>query len=376
MKILFVASLHHPEALRTAQSATPPGQEAPLFPPSMAQHFWEKALRKRGHTLAVFYRNLPVWGGGERTTAQHTESITARKLINALFNRIPARANPDIRQRNRRLIEQARAFQPDVVWMVGDNHVIYPETLAQIKRETHAKILYFCGTSPLIFNPVLDRAAARLYDLVLVNDYYHGIQWRELGAPRMVCLPIVGCDPDFHRPYRLTNDERRQYACEVAFVGTLVPDHLYSRRVRALEALRDFDLGIWSVHEVPPSLRKHYRGPALGESVPRILSAAKICFNNHGDFMLYGGNIRLFEVGGAGVFQITDDVPGVHEWFTPGESIVTFADEDDLRAKVAYYLVHDAERAGIAAAGQAQCYAQHTYDVRAARLEALIAQLD
>jgi spore maturation protein CgeB len=375
LKILFIAPVHHPEELRAARTATPPGEIPPLFPPSVAQHFWEKALRKRGHTLAAFYRTDPAFGVGERQTVRHTRGITPGKLVRAAMTRLPPRANPDLRLRNQRLIEQARAFEPDILWLVGDNNVIYPETLAQIKHETRAKLLYFCGTSPQIFAPALDRAAARLYDIVFANDYYHGIQWRELGTPRMVCLPIVGCDPAFHHPYPLTDEERARYACEVAFVGTLVPDHLYSRRVQALEALREFDLGIWSVHEVPPSLHAHFRGPALGETVPRILSAAQISINPHGDFMLYGGNIRLFEIAAAGVFQIADDLPGTRQWFTSGENIVTYASPDDLHAKVRHYLAHPDERTHIAAAGQAHVYAAHTYDVRAAALEREIADL-
>ena len=113
--------------------------------------------------------------------------------------------------------------------MVGDNRVIYPETLGAIKAEVGCKLLYASGTSPIVFSKPIDRAAMTLYDLVLVNDYYHGIQWLELGAKRMECLPISGCDPDFHRPYDLTDEERATYACDIAFVGTLVPDHLYSR---------------------------------------------------------------------------------------------------------------------------------------------------
>ncbi|MCL4248462.1 MAG: glycosyltransferase [Anaerolineae bacterium] len=375
MRILFIAPIHHPEQLRAAREATPAGETPPLFPPSVAQFFWEKALRKRGHTLAAFYRTDPVIGGGERTTTRHTQGMTPGKLVNAALGRIPPRLNPDLRLRNTRLIEQARAFRPDLVWMVGDNNVIYPETLAQIKRETGTKIVYFCGTSPIIFCPAIDRAAARLYDLVISTDYYHGIQWRELGAPRMVNMPIVACDPDFHKPYPLSDAERQQYACDIAFVGTLTPDHLYSHRVRALEALRDFDIGIWSVHEVPPSLRRFARGKALGEQTMRILGAAKIGVNTHGDFALWGGNIRLFETAAAGIFQITDDRPGVRDWFTPGENIVTYSDEDDLREKVAYYLAHDDERTRIAAAGQAHVYSAHSYDVRAAELERLVAEL-
>ena len=64
MRILFVASLHHREVLEKAIAATPPGQQPPLFPPSMGQYFWDKALRKRGHVTDVFYRNVPIIGGG------------------------------------------------------------------------------------------------------------------------------------------------------------------------------------------------------------------------------------------------------------------------------------------------------------------------
>lgn len=376
MKILFVASLHHPEALRAAVAATPPGETPPLFPPSMSQHFWEKALRKRGHTLEVFWRNQPaIQIGGSGSTRRHSQGITPRKLVEAAINRVPPQMNPDIRLRNTRLIEQARAFRPDVLWMVGDNTVIYPETLSAIKRETGCKIVYACGTSPIVFSRPIDRAAARLYDLVMASDYYHGIQWRELGAPRMEVLPLAACDPDFHHPYELTPDERAKYTCDIAFVGTLVPDHLYSRRVRALEALTDFDLGIWSVHDVPPSLRRFVRGKALGEDMLHILSASKLCFNTHGDFVFYGGNLRLFEVAGAGICQVTDDLPGTRLWFPTlpdGETIVTYANEDDLRAKVAYYLAHDEERLAVAKRAQAHVYAHHTYDARAAKFEELL----
>ncbi|MBL8165212.1 MAG: glycosyltransferase, partial [Anaerolineae bacterium] len=263
---------------------------------------------------------------------------------------------------------------PDWLWMVGDNTVIYPATLETIKREMGSKIVYSTGTSPIVFSRPVERAAARLYDLVLVNDYYHGVQWLELGARAMECLPVVACDPAFHHPYTLTAEQRAAFTCDIAFVGTLIPDALYGRRIRALEALRDFDLGIWSVHDVPASLRGNVRGQALGEDMLEVLSAAKMTINVHGDFMRYGGNMRLFEAAAVGVLQISDDLPGTRQWFQPGETIVTFSDLDDLRAKVAYYLAHDAERERIVAQAQAHVYANHTYEQRAAHLETLLEQ--
>jgi hypothetical protein len=373
MRILFVASLHHPEALAEAVAKTPAGQAPPLFPPSMAQHFWEKALLRRGHVLEVFFRNEPAFGGGIKSH-RHTNRITPGKVLGALARRLPT-LNPDYRLRNKRLIEKAKAFAPDVLWLIGDNTIIYPETIAQIKAEHGCKVVYASGTSPIVFGHQMELRAAPLYDLVLVNDYYHGIQWLELGAGQMQCLPIAAIDPEFHHPYALTEAEQAAYQCEIAFVGTLLPDHLYSERVKALSALTEFDLGIWSVHEVPAHLKPALRGGALGETMMRIMSAAKICINPHGNFMRYGGNQRLFEASAAGILQITDNLPGIPEWFTPGENILVYTDAADLKAQVSHYLHDEAARLALAEKARQHVYTHHTYDNRVQQVEVLLAAL-
>lgn len=371
-RVLFIASLHHPEQLRAEQAQAPVGR-IPRFPTSMGQHFWERAMLKRGWEVDVFWRNLSGFGNGDiRALRQafHSERLTPLKVINALLRRLPPEANPDIRRRNTRLLAQALAQKPDILWLVGDNTVIYAETLAAIKEQVGCRLVYASGTSPIVFSHAIERRAARLYDLVLVNDYYHGIQWLELGAPRMECLPIAAIDPDFHFPQPLDDDARRAYACDVTFVGTLVPRHLYSERQRALEALADVELGIWSVHDVPPALRPYYRGKALGAEMMRVLSAATISLNIHGDFMRYGGNMRLFESAAVGAFQIVDDRPGIRDWFAIGEHVVVYRDHDELRRLVAHYLARPDERQRIAHAARQHVYQHHTYDQRLARVAA------
>jgi hypothetical protein len=373
MKILFVASLHHPAELDRARRAAAPGND-PIFPPSQGHYFWVKALRKLGHECAVFWRSESAWPWARSGQLRMTQRLTLTRAVGALLARTPA-LNPDFRLRNRRLLQQAARLHPDVIILTGDNGVILPDTLARLKADHGATVVYGCGTSPVVFSRPVERAAAPLYDLVVANDFYHAIQWRELGTPRAETLPMAAIDPDFHYPYTLSETEQRDYACDVAVVGTFVPHRLYSERVAALEALHEFDLGIWSVHEVPPALRPYYRGPALGEQMLRVTRAAKITVNPHGDFMRYGGNMRLFEACGVGTFQIVDDRPGVHAWFTVGEHLVTYRDPDHLRELVAYYLAHDDERVRIAAAGQAHVHAHHTYDQRMIRLMELVNEI-
>jgi hypothetical protein len=376
MKILIVADLHHPEELAKARQAPLKPEDQPLlFPPSQGAFFWTRALRRLGHQVEAFIRSDPALFGAR---ASRLNRFTGRRglgtLATALAQRAP-RLHPDYRLRNRRFYERVARMRPDAIFLTGGNWVIYPETVAAVKAEFGPAIVYLSGVSPIVFSNAIERAAARSYDLVIVNDRYHGIQWRELGARRMETLPMSACDPEFHHTFDLTDAEREQFACDVGFVGTLIPSNLYGERIAALEALRDFDLGIWSVHEVPPALRPYYRGPALGEQMLRVTCGARLTVNTHGDFMRYGGNMRLFEACGVGTFQIADDRPGVSEWFVPGEHLVTYRDHDHLRELVATYLAHDDERGRIAAAGQAHVHAHHTYDQRMARLMALVEEI-
>lgn len=369
MRFLFVASLHHPpdQAARSAAHAAEPQ----TFPPSQGHHFWVRSLTKMGHTCDVFWRSASLWPWRRTRALRMTEKMTLGRALGALAAPLPWN-QLDLRWRNRRLLERARAFRPDVIVMVGGNEVIVPATLASLRRDLRSFVVYACGTSPIVFSHPIERRAARLYDLVVCNDLYHAVQWQELGAARAEVLPLSAVDPTFHRRREPAIGEPAFEASDIGFVGTLVPRELYSRRIAALESLREFDLAIWSVHEVPASLQSAYRGPALGERMVQAISSAKIVVNPHADFMRYGGNMRLFEACGVGALQLVDDLPGVHQWFRVGTDLVSYHNPQDLRDQVAYYLSHDDERRRIAASGQAHVVAHHTYDERMARLVEMI----
>lgn len=368
-RILFIASLHHPQTLQNDRAkAVKNNQALPLFPGSSAFRFWEKAMRKRDYTVDVFWRNLPGYGSQDISRLKpekYSNRITPRKIAQALMHRLPYEVNLDLRKRNENLLEKAREFQPTHLWMVGDNRAIHADTLAQIKGEIGCKLIYSTGTSPIVFSHAIERQCAPLFDVVITNDFYHGIQWQELGAKDMICLPGVAIDPDFHYPRAVNPD----LAVDVGFVGTLLPENLYSERVEALAALSKFDTGIWTVHDVPDSLKPFLRGSALGESMLEVLSSSKISVNVHGNFMRYGGNMRLFEAAGVGAFQIVDNRPGIQEWFTPGEHLIVFEDVQDLQEKVDYYLAHNDERQAIADAAHEHVLKHHTYDNRMDQLE-------
>jgi spore maturation protein CgeB len=75
--------------------------------------------------------------------------------------------------------------------------------------------------------------------------------------------------------------------------------------------------------------------------------------------------MRIFEGTACGALVLTDAVKnGLDKLFEPGREIVVFQDDDDLLAKINYYLTHEAERRQIAAAGKYRTQTEHTYGHR------------
>ncbi|HEY9855431.1 MAG TPA: glycosyltransferase, partial [Stenomitos sp.] len=73
---------------------------------------------------------------------------------------------------------------------------------------------------------------------------------------------------------------------------------------------------------------------------------------------------RTFEYPACGAFQITFEDPRLGAYFRIGEEVVTFRDEDDLAAKIRYYLEHEHEREAIAEAALDRVLREHTWEQR------------
>lgn len=175
----------------------------------------------------------------------------------------PARP-PRFWLRNRRLSQPVDRFQPDAIPADRGNRVISRETLAQIKAKYGCKLVYLTGVSPIVFSSALERAAVPLYDWVIVNDYYHGIQMLELGAARMEALPVSACAPDYHHPYELSEREQAEFSCDTGFAGDAAAAQPVQQPGEGAGSRARFRAGVWSVHGVPELLQPYYRARCWG----------------------------------------------------------------------------------------------------------------
>jgi len=280
-------------------------------------------------------------------------------------DRIPYLNKLDLKMINRKLISVINSFKPDLFLEAG-GHRILPETVNQIKKDGIKAALWTIDL-PRDFAAI--KKAAPHYDFVFTGGSEAYDILKEMGIKNLHWLPFA-CDPDFHKPVKLTDKERRNYSSDVCFVGSGW-EKLYSNRRRLLENLIDLNLGIWGPGwETLPDdspLKKFVRGKhTRPEEWIKIYSASKIavCIHYHdpsGKVPCYQASPRVYEVLACGAFLMVDAQRDVLTLFKDREELVVFRDIDELRRLLQYYLKRPEERKKIAENGRKTVLNGHTY---------------
>jgi spore maturation protein CgeB len=105
----------------------------------------------------------------------------------------------------------------------------------------------------------------------------------------------------------------------------------------------------------------------------RVLARSRIVVNRHGDIAEgFANNMRLFEATGMGALLLTEEATNLGELFVPGQEVETYADADELVAKIRALLADEDRRAAIAAAGQRRTLDDHTYARRMVELDQIL----
>lgn len=344
------------------------GEEFPYF---QAQAAWKKALEKLGHQVLVF---------------RYTDSIILPNKIRIFFQGLLAHYLPlwyarslrlrsafypfslENRLRNRKLLNLALKWKPDLVLISAGTTVIFPKTIRLVKERIRAKVVLVSGTAPVTTATVTERKMVKDIDCFVTNDKYHAFDWLMLGAKKAICLPMSAVDPTLHKKVELTPKEEKEYSSDLCFVGSLT-----ERRVKILSQLKGFNLKVWGDPHLGVDLTllgNQYQGRARGEKMVKIFNAAGIVLNFHPLQMQHGGNMRTFEIPGCGAFQLADRVDP--SWFKVEKEVVVFKDLKDLKKKIKYYLENEHERQAIAQAGYRRAHQDHTYEKRFKKLLAEI----
>ncbi len=213
------------------------------------------------------------------------------------------------------------------------------------------------------------------YDLIISH----------LRASRDQALRLGAKDVAFFHPGLPTwisdavADEPRRF--DVVFSGQWTEQHATRNAyllALAAEAERDpsLSVGFYVGNEngtPPPAIEKRNQGPRWGLDMHRALRSGHIVVNAEIDLAQHdAGNMRLFETTGTGAFLLTEHHPNIARFFEPGHEIETFRSQEEMLAKVRYYLAHPDEREAIARRGLERCHREYAVELRAAEFDRIV----
>lgn len=270
---------------------------------------------------------------------------------------------------NRRLIARADETEPDLSFFVLFETEIEQDTIRAVSRAGGPTVNWFADDHWRFGR--FTRHYAPAFDWSVTTDRDSLPKYRAIGYENVI-ISQWACN---RYAYEKTAD-RLEY--DVTFVG-----QPYGERPATVERLRaeGFAVECWG-HGWPNGRLEH-------EEMVRVFGASRVNLNLSAAFspprtlraristlvrrekheprksQIKG---RTFEVPGSGGFLLTDHVPYLEEYLTPGEEIGVFESSKDLVRQVGWWLAHEEERARAAEAGYRRVRSEHTYDHRFAEI--------
>lgn len=202
------------------------------------------------------------------------------------------------------------------------------------------------------------------YD-ILFFKCYHIVEY--LRKYYELSVYYIGEAFNSKKNYPIFSNEE-EYKTDLVFVGT-IHSHRYPI-IEKLIALKKYNIKIYGTKPsfyLPQNkeVLKCFTGKYVTyEERAKIFRNAKINLNTLHLGEIKGVNVRLFEIAGAGGFQLASYRDEIKEFFEIGKEIDTFSSFEELVEKIDFYLKNEELREKIAKAGYERAKNNYTYKNR------------
>ena len=274
------------------------------------------------------------------------------------------------------LLEQIKAAHAvkkvDIFFSYFYDTCVLPETIDAIRRMGIKTVNWYCNGS---YQLHLVREISPHYDFCLVPEKFRLPDYRAMSARPLYCQEAA--NPAIYKPFDLPKE------FDVTFVGQAYGDRpLFIRHLLN----QGITVNVWghgwrnphpkympaetfnAIVAIPESLRND---PLSDDDMVKMYSRSKInlgfstCGNTHAAAeRILQVRLRDFEVPMSGGFYLVERMDELAEFFAEGREIACYAGQDELAAKIKYFLAHESTRAAIAAAGHARALRDHTWQKR------------
>lgn len=269
----------------------------------------------------------------------------------------------------KRLINKVQETKPDLVTFCLFRDQFKPETLDAIRKISPT--LNWFGDDTWRFDGFTSRYAPH-FTFSVTTDKFSVPKYNALGVNNVIVSQWAAIDLHERPAFE------GKYLHDVSFIGQFHPYRAWivSSLKKAGIKAEAFGLG-WPNGTLSSQKMNHlFRHTKVNLNIGNSTSWSPSYLASHWKALPLAIKskknrsqikARNFEIPYFGGFQLSDDVPGLDDWFNLGKEIVTYKSPDEAVDKVRYYLKHDDEREKIREAGskraQADGYSERWKDI-------------
>jgi len=260
---------------------------------------------------------------------------------------------PGIISYNRDLIRVGTDSEFDLIY-VDQGAYLWAQTVSAL-RSTGARVVHY--TSEYFgFRNYWYRhffKAVCLYDAHVITNHLCQPLLLEKHA-KAVIMTEFGYDPLFHRPLRLTPEDRATYQSDAVFIGHWEPT---TERMIGMLRQNGITTKVWGLGWCRArSLKdRHQIRPIFQVDYIKAIAASKICLCFLSKWNRNESAGRTFEIPAVGGFLLAERTSQHLSYFEEGKESEFFSSGEELVTKARYYLENDGERGAIARAGHRRC---------------------
>lgn len=255
-----------------------------------------------------------------------------------------------------RVFEAAKAIHPELIVFCLFRDQFKPATIEKLSKI--APTLNWFGDDTWRFDN-FSSVYAPHFDYVVTTDKFSVQRYRDLGVSNVIVSQWAAID--LHKRAEFSG----RYEYDASFIGQFHPYRAWIINSLKKSGLKVEAFGLGWPNGPISSEKMNYTfrhskvnlniGNSTSLKIPYLLShwkALPLAIKSRKNRSQI--KARNFEIPYFGGFQLSDDVPGLDDWFADGKEIVTYKTVADAISKTRYYLEDDLARESIRAAGQAR----------------------
>jgi hypothetical protein len=306
------------------------------------------------------YRNLKelgheVMGLSHTLLSSEAGSDKKEKFIDRVFWRL--RIPPDITGVNKLMKEAVIKDNFDIIWIEKGN-TIRPETLKFLKNANPLSKIVSCSEDDMFAKhnrSIYYTKSLTYYDIVFTTKIYNLKELKLIGARRTE-LFLDSYDEKTHHPVSLAESEMKIFGSDVCFIGTFEKERAESMLFLAQNGVAVTVWGNgWGDWIGKASGLDIKNKPVYSQDYAKAICGAKInlCFLrkiNRDEV-----TSRSVEIPACGAFMLAERTNRHLEFFEEGKEAEFFGSDGELLEKTRKYLVDEAKRKDVAAAGRLRC---------------------